>query len=54
MPTDMEMSRTGLHFAPLKPRRNKPNMTIDITSTYLGGTLVGTPQDERAEAQGAQ
>jgi len=45
--TDMEMSRTTLHFAPHTPkfRRANPDMTTGMASTYLGDTFMGIPEE---------
>jgi hypothetical protein len=53
--TDMEMSRTTLHFAPHTPkfRRANRDMTTGIASTYLGDIFTEVPEEERGrdEAQ---
>ncbi|KIM76854.1 hypothetical protein PILCRDRAFT_825832 [Piloderma croceum F 1598] len=42
VPTDMETTRTGLHFAPLKLRRLKLEVTTGM-ETYPGNTLTSVP-----------
>jgi hypothetical protein len=54
MPTNMETTRTGFHFAPLKHRKIKLDVTTGMTSTYPGETLTSIPQEERAGDQGTQ
>lgn len=50
--TDIEMSRTTLHFAPVKYHRTKPDVTTGVVRTFLGDTSTGI-SEERAGVDGS-
>jgi hypothetical protein len=52
--TDIEMSKTKLHFAPVKYRRTNPDVTTEVVRTYLGDTSTGISEEERAGVDGSQ
>jgi hypothetical protein len=52
--TDIEMSRTTLHFAPVKYPGTKPDVTTEVVRTHLGDTSTGISEEERAGVDGSQ
>jgi hypothetical protein len=46
--TDVEISRTPLHFAPrIKYRGPNRDPTTEMATTYIGDTFMSIPEEER-------